>query len=71
MQVFSNAVKAIWSIFCKEHDFELAKERQRLILWGMTVHRPKFKTCKVLEVYWIFVGFNQMFMGSVYLGHPA
>jgi len=37
----------------------------------MIVHRQKFKTCKVLEVYWIFVVFNKIFMGSVFLGHPV
>jgi len=26
----------------------------------MIVHRLKVKTCKVLEVYWIFVGFNKI-----------
>jgi len=32
----------------------------------MIVHRLKFKTCKVLEVYWILVGFNKIFMGSIF-----
>ena len=36
----------------------------------MIVHGLKFKTCEVLEVYWIFVGFNKICMGSVFLGHP-
>jgi len=26
----------------------------------MIVHRLKFKTCEVLEVHWIFVGFNKI-----------
>jgi len=26
---------------------------------------------QVLEVYWIFVGFNKNFMGSVFLGSPS
>ena len=38
---------------------------------GMVVHRLKFETCKVLEVYWNFVGFNKTFMGSVFFGSPC
>jgi len=38
-------------------------------LWGMIERRLRFKTCKVLEAYWIVVGFNKIFMGSVFLGH--
>jgi len=37
----------------------------------MVVHRLKFKICELLEVYWIFAGFNKNFMGSVFLCHPA
>jgi len=37
----------------------------------MVVHSVKFKTCKVFKVYWIFVGFNKTFMGSVFLGHSV
>jgi len=33
----------------------------------MVVHRMKFKTGKVLEVYWIFAGVNKIFMGSVFI----
>ena len=33
---------------------------------GMIVHRLKFKTCKVVEVYWIFVGLCETFMGSIF-----
>jgi len=36
---------------------------------GMIVHRLKIKTYKVLEVYGIFVRFDKIFMGSVFLGH--
>ena len=44
-----------------------AKGLQWLKLWEMIVHRLKLATCKVLEVYWIFVRFNKIFMGSVFL----
>jgi len=44
----------------------------------MIVHRLKFKTCQVLQVYWIFVGFNKFlwvlfFWVTLYLTiwHPA
>jgi len=30
----------------------------------MILHRLKFKSCNVLKVCWIFVGFNKFFMGS-------
>jgi len=66
----SNAVEAIWSILWREHDFYV-KGLQLPKLWEMIVHRLKFKTCKMLEVYWIFVGFNTIFMGSVFLCHPV
>jgi len=33
----------------------------------MIIHRLKSKTCEVLEVYWIFVGFNKNFMVYVFL----
>ena len=36
-------------------------------LWGI-VHKLKFKTCEVLEVYCISEGFNKIFMGSVFFG---
>ena len=36
-----------------------AEGLQWLKRWGMIVQRLKFKTCKVLEVYWIFAGFNK------------
>jgi len=36
----------------------------------MIVQRLKFKTCKVLEVYCISVGFNKTFMGS-FFGSPC
>jgi len=61
----SNAVETTWSIFWKKHDF-YAKGLQRLKIWGMIEHRLKFRTCKVPDVYWIFVGFNKIFMGSVF-----
>jgi len=32
----------------------------------MIVRRLKFKTCKVVEVYWIFVGNSKNFMVSVF-----
>jgi len=32
----------------------------------MIVQRLKFKTSKVLEVYWILVEFNTIFMGCVF-----
>jgi len=35
------------------------------------LHRLKFKTCTVFEVCWMFVGFNNIFMGSVFLGSPC
>jgi len=38
---------------------------------GMIVHRLKFKTCKLLEVYWIFVEFNKILMGSIFFGSPS
>jgi len=66
----SNTVEAIWSVFWKEHDF-YANRLQWLKLWGMLSRRLKFKTCKVLEVYWIFVGFNKSFMRSIILGSPC
>jgi len=34
----------------------------------MIVHRLKFKTCKVLEVQWIFVRFNKILLDAVFLG---
>jgi len=34
---------------------------------GVIVHRLKFKTCKARQVYWIFVGFNKIFTGSISL----
>ena len=38
--------------------------------WGMIIHRLKFITCKVLEVYWICKELSKNFMGSVFfLGH--
>jgi len=37
----------------------------------MIVHRLKFNTFKVFEVYWIFVGFHKIFIGYVFLGHPV
>jgi len=55
--------------FQQEHDF-YAKGLQWLKLWGMFVHRLKSKTCKVLEVYWIFVGFNKIFIGC-FFGSPC
>jgi len=66
----SNTVEAIWCRFWKEHDF-YAKGLQWLKLWRMIIHRLKFKTCKLLEAYWIFVGFNTIFTGPVFLGHPV
>ena len=63
----SNAVEAVWSILRKEHDFYV-KGRQRLKLWGTIVHWLKFKTCKVLEVYWMFAGSHEIFMSSVLVG---
>ena len=38
---------------------------------GTILHRLKFKTCNVLKVYWIFVGFNKIFMGSVFFRLPC
>ena len=60
----SNAVEAIWSIFWKEHDFYV----QWLKLWEMIVDKLKFKTSKLLEVFWISVGFYKIFIGSLFLG---
>jgi len=65
-----NLNKKVWGkfilvIFREEHDV-YAKGLQWLKLWGMFVRRLKFKTCKVLDVYWIFVGFHIIFKGSVF-----
>ena len=35
----------------------------------MIIHRMNFKTCEVLEVCWILVGFSKIFMVSVFSGH--
>jgi len=32
----------------------------------MIVNRLKFETCKVFEIYWMSVGFNKIFIGSVF-----
>jgi len=36
----------------------------------MIVHKLKFKTCKVLKEYWIFVGFNKIFLGYIFFESP-
>jgi len=53
-----------WSYFGKNMTY--AKGLQWLKLWGMFVRRLKFKTCKMLDVYWIFVRFHIIFKGSVF-----
>ena len=62
--------KPLGVYFAKNITFDV-KGLQWLKLWGMIVHTVKFRTCKVLEVHWIFVGFNKIFVGSVFSGYPV